>query len=120
MGNVVELLYVYVFYTLSKMVLSAAMAVIVYIIGKLDRPLKPPKEVGDMGKDLQEFVIELQKELDKVETIWGKIPKELPEEIVEMEDFPLMFILLGIVAMVSVIVILQSCLVCRAKREGNS
>ena len=104
-GNVVELLYVYVFYPLSKLVLGAAMAVVVYIIGKLDRPLKPPKEVGDTGKDLQEFVIELQKELDKVETIWGKIPKELPEEIVEMEEIPLMFILLGIVAMVSVIVI---------------
>lgn len=104
-GNVVEMLYVYVFYPLSKLVLGAAMAVVVYIVGKLDRPAKPPKEMGDMGKSLQEFAIELQKEQDKVETIWGKIPKDIPEEIVEMEELPLMLILIGFAVAVAVIVI---------------
>lgn len=103
LGNVVELLYVYVFYPLTKLVLGAGLALIVFIIGKIDRPLKPPKEMGDMGKDVKEFTEQLEEAYANVETIWGKIPeriRELPSK--EMDYTP---IIIGI-AIVAAIIIL--------------
>ena len=106
-GNVVELLYLYVFYPLSKMLLGAGMAVVVYIVSKLDSPLKPPKEMGDMGADLKDFFEERQEALEKVETIWGRIPEKIKEEIVIKEpDYAPVFIIFAIVAAIVIFAVM--------------
>jgi len=105
-GNIVELLYVYVLYPLSELVLGAAMAVIVYIVSKLDSPLKPPKEIGDMGKSLGEFFEERQEILDNVETIWGKIPEGIKEEAGKEPDYTPVFIGLAIVAAIVIFAVM--------------
>ena len=106
-GNVVELLYVYVFYPLTKLVLGAGLALIVFIIGKLDRPLKPPKEMGDMGGDVKEFTEQLEEAYANVETIWGKIPekvRQLPTK--EMDYTPLIIILAVLTAIIILVVLI--------------
>ena len=106
-GNVVELLYLYVFYPLSKMLLGAGMAVVVYIVSKLDSPLKPPKEIGDVGTNLKEFFEERQEALENVETIWGKIPEKIKEEIVIKEpDYAPVFIIFAIVAAIVIFAVM--------------
>lgn len=106
-GNVVELLYLYVFYPLSKMLLGAGMAVVVYIVSMLDSPLKPPKEIGDVGTNLKEFFEERQEALENVETIWGKIPEKIKEEIVIKEpDYAPVFIIFAIVAAIVIFAVM--------------
>jgi len=103
-GNVVNLLYTYVFLPLTKLMLGAAMALVVYIVNKINRPVKPPKEVRDTSKDLQEFAIKLQEELDKVETIWGKIPKGTQTNTVDSIELPLAPIFIGIAVLAAIVI----------------
>lgn len=107
-GNIVKLLYVYVFYPLSELVLGAATAVVVYIVSKLDNPPKPPKEIGDVGngKDLSEFVEVRQEILDNVETIWGKIPEVIKEEAGKEPNYTPVFIGLAVVAAIVIFAVM--------------
>lgn len=100
-GNVVELLYVYVFYPLSKLVLGAVMALVVYVVSKLDNPPKPPKEIGDTGGNVREYVEKMQEIYDNMDTIWGKIPERVRAlETKEMNWTPVIIILTVLAAIV--------------------
>ncbi len=75
-GNVVELLYVYVLYPTSKLVFGAVGGLVVFIVSKLDRPPGVPKELGHTG-DVEEYVEQLQEAYAKIETIWGPIRERM-------------------------------------------
>lgn len=101
-GNVVELLYVYVLLPVSKLVLGAGTALVVYIVSKLDSPLKPPKEIGDTG-DVQEFAEQLQEAHEKIETIWGPIRERMQAydpEPKEMDYTPVFIVIVVLAAVV--------------------
>lgn len=105
-GNVVELLYVYVFYPLTKLVLGAGLSLIVFIIGKIDRPLKPPKEMGDVEQDIKEFTEQLEEAYANVETIWGKIPERIRELPSKEMDYTPIIIILAVLAAIIILVVL--------------
>ena len=106
-GNVIELLYMYVFYPLTKLLLEVGTAIAVFLVDKLDNPPKPPKELGDNGKSVQEFAEELQEIRDNTETIWGKLPekvRQLPSR--EMDYMPIIiaFVILGAIVILTVMI----------------
>ena len=108
-GNVVELLYVYVFFPLSNLALEAVLGLAVFLVSKLDRPLKPPKEIGDRGNtnDVREFVEKIQEIRENTETIWGKIPERIKEEpSKEMDWAPIVIAAVVLGAIVILVVLL--------------
>lgn len=102
-GNVVELLYVYVFFPLSKLALEAVFGLAVFIVSKLDSPPKPPKKIGDTGGDVREFAEKIQEIRDNTETIWGKIPERvMAEPSKEMDWIP---IIIGAVVLGAIVIL---------------
>ena len=77
-GKVVELLYVYIFYPLTKLVVNAGVAWLALIISKLDRPRKPPKEMGENG-NAEEYAEQLQEAWEKMESLYGPIRARMQE-----------------------------------------
>lgn len=104
-GNVVELLYVYVFFPLMKLVLDAEMALVVFVVSKLDRPLKPPKELGHTG-DYKEFAEEIQKIYDNKETLWGKIPEKIQTYTSKELDYTPFIIVFCVLAAIVILAVM--------------
>lgn len=77
-GNLVELLCIYIFYPLTDLVLSACFAVLVFIVNKLDSPMKPPKEFGGAGEK-DKFIEEVREAQEKMESIYGPIRARMQE-----------------------------------------
>lgn len=108
-GNVVEWLYVYVFYPLTKLVLGAMTALAVYVVGELDKPLQPPKEIGDMGKGVSDFAEKMEEINENRETLWGKVPEKVQAvEAKEMNWTPVIIIFTVLAAIVILAVMFGS------------
>lgn len=106
-GNVVELLYVYVFFPLSKLVFGAITGLAVYLVGMIDGR----KNVVDKTKVNWEFdklLEEKQKIEDNMETIWGKIPEKVQTEFVEQKDLDWtpIYIVFAVVAAIVIFAVL--------------
>ena len=77
--NVVELLFTHVFYPLTKLVLGGAMALIVYIVSKLDRPSEVVKELGENRRTHDEFAEQLREAYEKVDSVYKPLRERMQE-----------------------------------------
>ena len=107
LGNVVEMLYMYVFYPLIKLVLGAVFALIVFIVGKLDNPPEVAKELGNKG-DFEEYAEQLREAQAKIESIYGPIRERMqaydpnPKEM----DYMPVIIIVSVLAAIIILAVL--------------
>ena len=104
LGNLVELLYTYVFFPLTNLVLEAGMALLVYIVSRIDKPLKPPKEIGDNGKnrDFQEYAKETY---EKIEASLAPIKNRMQELSGEPKDLDLTPLIIIVVVLGAIVIL---------------
>lgn len=106
-GNVVELLYTYVIYPISKLVFGVVGGLVIFIVSKLDRPREVAKEFGHNG-DFEEYVEQLREAQEKMESIWGPIRKRMqaydpnPKEM----DYTPVFIGIAVVAAIVIFAVM--------------
>ena len=108
-GNVVELLYAYVIYPISKLVFGAVGGLLVFIVNKLGSAPKPPKEF-EFGntRDFEEYAEQLREAQEKMESIWGPIRERMqaydpnPKEM----DYTPVFIGIAVVAAIVIFAVM--------------
>ena len=103
-GNVVELLYVYVFYPLSKLVLSAGFALAVLFVNLFDSPLKPPKELGNAKSD-EEFFEEAKEALEQIDAYYGRIKEYFQSFDTEPKEMDLVPVAIGFVIVAAIVIL---------------
>lgn len=105
-GNLVEFLYDYVFFPLSKLVFGAIAGLAVYVVGLFDGKKELP-EREEFNWEVKEFMEELEKIRENTETIWGKIPEKVQTEMVYKDlDYTPFFILCIAIAVIIIFAIL--------------
>lgn len=105
-GNVVEFLYIYVFFPLSKLVFGAVTGLAVYVVGLFDGKKKlPPRE--EFNWEFDKFLEEIEKIESSTETFWGKIPEKVQEEVVQKElDYTPIYIIFAVAAAIVIFAVL--------------
>ena len=106
-GNVVELLYTYVIYPISKLVFGVVGGLVIFTISKLDRPREVAKEFGH-NRDFEEYAEQLREAQEKMESIWGPIRERMqaydpnPKEM----DYTPVFIGIAVVAAIVIFAVM--------------
>ena len=106
-GNIVELLYAYVIYPISKLVFGAVGGLLVYIVNKLGSAPKPPREFGN-SRNFEEYAEQLREAQEKMESIWGPIRERMqaydpnPKEM----DYTPVFIGIAVVAAIVIFAVM--------------
>ena len=103
LGNLVELLYTYVFFPLSNLVLEAGMAALVYIVSRFDGPVKPPKPGNyEKSREFQEY---MKESYEKIEASLAPIKNRMQELSGEPKDLDLTPLIIIVVVLGAIVIL---------------
>jgi len=102
-GNIVELLYAYVIYPISKLVFGAVGGLLVYIVNKLGSAPKPPREFGN-SRNFEEYAEQLREAQEKIESVYGPIRERMRAYDPNPKEMDYVPVFIGIAVVASIVI----------------